>query len=188
VWAVTATPTIGRTSAEVQAVNSPIISGLIGSIIAVILCKYISQRVRFRASQGNLRFGWPVFALGCLCLFISFFAGAAFFFDANVWESTSDFLSVIALIAFFGSGAVYTFGEAFMVKGSFDKDQISFHTPWTGTKSEKWRDLLSVQFNGRANWYVLSFNSGSKIRLSTLLAGHGNVLQLLTAKGFDVPE
>lgn len=163
--------------------DSSIISGLIGGAISVVLVGYLSTRVRNTLADGMLRYGWGIFLLGCVCLALVGFAIGAFFYDNDVWTDRGEFLAVIGLIIGFGLGAIYSFGEYFLVRGNYDDQGIEFYTPWTGQKSEKWHNLRSVKFSGSMSWYVLRFKDGRTIRLSSLLSGHGGVLSKLEGMG-----
>lgn len=166
--------------------DSSIISGLIGGVVAVILCTYISKNVRIAKVEGELQFGTFLVMFAWCCIGIVVFALWAFFNDKDAWEKPSELYSVIGLFFGFGFSSIYCFGEYFKVRGKFDDHGIDFYTPWTGRKTEKWAELESVEFNSLANWYVLKFTSGKKIRLSGLLSGHGDVLEIIKAKGYDV--
>jgi hypothetical protein len=160
------------------------ISGLVGGIAAIFITAYISKKVRDSSVDGELRFGNSVIVLGWCCLGFSALAFSAFFYDNDVWKDRGEFFAVVFLVVGMGIGAIYCFGEYFKVHGNFDDEGIVFHTPWTGTKTEKWNDLASFDFNSWGNWYVLEFKSGARIRLSALLSGHGKVLDLLSQKGY----
>ena len=162
--------------------SSSILSGLIGGLASVAICSYISAKVRGSAEQGALRYGAWLVVLGWCCLAFVGFAVWALFYDLDVWERSSELLSVIGLIVGFGVGAAYCFGEYFFTRGIYDRDGIDLSTPWTGRKTESWNDLVAVDFNATANWFVLTFRSGNKVRLSTMLSGHGGVLDVLHAK------
>lgn len=163
--------------------NSSVISGLIGGLVSVAICSYISAKVRGFAEQGTLRWGAWLVVLGFCCLAFVAFAFAALFIDADVWVDRGELFAVIALIVGFGSGAGYCFAEYFLTRGSYDDNGIDFYTPWTGPKAERWSDLRGVELNAQMSWYVLTFRSGNKIRISTMLSGHGGILALLEQKG-----
>jgi len=165
--------------------DSSIISGLIGGAVSVVLCTYISKSVRKSQAVGELQFGTFLIVLAWCCLAFVGLAVWAFFNDADAWEKPSELYSIIGLFVGFGIASVYCFGEYFKVRGRFDEKGIDFTSPWTGKKSESWEDLESIKFNSQANWYVLHFKSGEKIRLSSLLSGHGEVLELLESKGYN---
>jgi len=165
--------------------DTGVISGLIGGIISVVLISHLSSKIRNSTEEGKLRYGWGLLVLGLCCLAFVGLAIWAFFYDLDAWEKPRELFSIIGLFIGFGAGAIYTFGEYLKVHGSYDERGIVFHTPWTGTKNEKWENLISVKFNSNLNWYVLKFQSGKKIRLSNLLGGHGGVLRVLEGKGFD---
>lgn len=166
--------------------DSSIVSGLIGGAISVAIVTYLSAKLRDQASDGSLRWGWGLFLLGLLCLVIVVFAVSAFFHDSDVWTDRGEFFAVIGLIVGFGFGAILCFADYFIVRGSYDDQGIEFRTPWTGTKVERWKDLESVRFSAQMGWYVLKFRSGKVIRLSTLLSGHGGVIEKLDQMGFDL--
>lgn len=163
--------------------GSSIVSGLIGGVLSVVICTYISKSMRKSETEGELKFGTFLVVLAWICMLFVVLAFLDFFYDADVWEKRSEFFSILGLIVGFGIGAIYCFGEYFKVRGEFDSKKIDFYTSWTGRKTESWDDLIEVKFNGFTNWYVLSFNSGKTIRLSNLLGGHGEVLELVKSKG-----
>ena len=166
--------------------SSSIVSGLIGGLASVVICSYISAKVRGSAEQGTLRYGAWLVVLGWCCLAFVGLAVWALFYDLDVWEKRSELFSVIGIIVGFGAGAVYCFGEYFFTRGTYDDNGIDFSTPWTGRKTESWNDLRAVDFNATANWFVLTFRSGSKVRISTMLSGHGEVLGMLDTKASEL--
>lgn len=164
--------------------STSVISGLIGGLASVLICSYISAKVRGSAEQGTLRWGAWLVVLAFCCLAFAALAFSALFVDANVWEDGGELFAVIGLIVGFGSGAGYCFAEYFLTRGVFDDKKIDFYTPWTGRKTERWSDLCGAELNAQMSWYVLTFRSGNKIRISSLLGGHGGVLSLLEDRGF----
>jgi len=164
--------------------DSGILSGIIGGVIAVVICSIVSAKVSNNSKNGQLKFGLIVSGLFWSCLSIILVCSYVVLFTSINQER--DFLPLLSLIAGFGIAAIYSFGEAYKVRGKFDSEGIEFHTPWTGSKNEKWSDLESVKFNGAANWYTLTFNSGSKVRLSVLLTGHGLVLAHVKSLGYSI--
>ena len=166
--------------------GSSIVSGLIGGLASVVICAYISAKVRGSAEQGTLRYGAWLVVLAWCCLAFVALAASALFIDRNVWVDRGELLAVLGLIVGFGLGAGYCFAEYFLTRGTYDDQRIDFYTPWTGRKTERWSDLSGVELNAQSNWYVLTFPSGKKIRLSILLSGHGGVLSLLEDRGFPL--
>src|SRR5262245_45526074 len=154
-----------------------VISGLIGGLVAVLLTAYIAKRVGRSAAPGQLSYGPFLWGLAVVCLVLALLPIAMTLF----WGHEKDFWAKVALAMGFGLGAIYCFGEAAFVRGTFDEDGIVFSTPWTGLKREKWKDLASVEFNSWCSWYTLTFKSGSKIRLSRYLGGHLSALEMLEA-------
>ncbi|WP_326532796.1 hypothetical protein [Pseudorhodoferax sp.] len=154
-----------------------IISGLIGGLAAALVTSYVAKRVGRGLAPGQLRYGTFMWGLAIVCLAFAVLP-IAIPLPAGLSE---DLWTKVGLFLGFGSGAAYCFGEAAWVKGTFDHRSITFTTPWTGTRHERWQDLVSVQLNEWCSWYVLTFQSGAKIRLSTCLGGHLAVLDAIQA-------
>ncbi|MFT5297697.1 MAG: hypothetical protein ACI9YH_003734 [Colwellia sp.] len=164
--------------------DSGLIGGIIGGVISIILCGIVSSKISHKSNDGQLKFGVIISSLFWLCLVIVLICLYVLVFTDINYDR--DLFPIIGLIIGFGLGAVYSYGEAYKVRGIFDVDSISFHTPWTGSKNEKWSNLESIKFNSSANWYILAFNSGAKIRLSALLTGHGLVVDHVKSLGYTV--
>ena len=154
-----------------------IISGLVGGLVAAMLTAFIAKRIGKASAPGTLKFGLVLWVIATCCLVFAVFVAMTFFanHDKDVWAR-------VALSAGFGVGAIYCFAEAAFVRGRFDETGITFSTPWTGSKSEKWVDLVSIKLNDSANWYTLTFKSGNKIRLSRYLSGHLSALEMASAQ------
>ncbi|WP_198559875.1 hypothetical protein [Colwellia sp. 12G3] len=159
-------------------------SGIIGGIIAVILCTIVSSKISHKTKNGQLKFGMLISGLFWGCLIFSL--GSLYVLLFTDYNHERDFFALIGLIVGFGIGAIYSFGEAFKVHGRFDETSIEFHTPWTGSKDELWVNLQQVKFHSTPNWYTLTFESGAKIRLSALLGGHGLVIDHVKSLGHDL--
>lgn len=158
------------------------LSGAIGGMIAIALCTIISSKAARNSKKGSLSFGYFVMGLGWVCLF----GTLGLIYVMLFTDHGGQYVALSCLIFGFGIGAVYVLGEAFKVSGQFDNESIQFHTPWTGSKNEKWEHLDNVKFNSNANWYTLVFKSGAKIRLSTLLRGHGFVIEHVKSLGHSL--
>lgn len=144
----------------------------------MLLTAYVAKRVGKSAAPGKLNYGVFMWGLALACLLFSLFPIAITLF----WGHDKDFWAKVALLIGFGLSAIYCFGEAAFVRGSFDQDGIAFLTPWTGLKREEWKDLVSVELNDWCSWYTLTFKSGKKIRLSRYLGGHLSALEMAEAK------
>ena len=154
-------------------------SGLIGGIVGAALCFYISKKNGNRAPHGVLRFGFFMLFFAVLGFAIAALGVFLFFYGTH-----RDQLVYDILLAIFGFGmSIYIFGEYFFTKGKFNENGIEFKSPWSAPKREEWSNLLSVEFNSVASWYVFQFKSGNAIRLSSLLSGHRVVLDLVIEKG-----
>lgn len=164
--------------------ESAVISGLIGGLVAVVVCTYISKNAKNSKVKGELRFGVFLLIPAWCCLALIGLVAWRLFNDPS-WSRPGDLYRVVGLFIGLGAGSAYGFGEYYKVRGKFDDRGIDFYTPWTGRKTESWEDLESAGFNPIANWYTLRFKSGNRIRISGLMSGYGDVLNLLESKGYD---
>ena len=155
----------------------PIISGLIGGLIAILLTAYVASRVGKGGEPGQLRYGGFMWALAAGCLLLAFLPIAV-----TLAGNDKEFWAKVVLFLVSGIGAAYCFAEAALVRGSYDEQGIQFHTPWTGTKTEAWHDLRSVEFLASCSWYTLTFASGRKIRLSQFLQSHLSAVEMASTK------
>ncbi len=124
-----------------------------------------------------------MWVLATVCLAMAVLPAAAL-----VSQPDKELWAKVCLILAFGLSAIYCFGEAAFVRGTFDQDEIVFRTPWTGVKREKWRNLVSVERNDSWNWYALTFKSGKTIRLSRYLSGHLSALEMASARAVEEDE
>lgn len=74
--------------------DSSIISGLIGGLIAILVGYYVVKKNKNIDSEGKLYFGNLVLGIGVFCLLLSVFAFSAFFFDDDVWQEPTEFWAV----------------------------------------------------------------------------------------------
>ena len=166
--------------------DTSISSGLIGGISALFICLIAGTLAKKKRTNGELKQSLLIFFLAQASLLFVLFAVWAFFYDEGVQTDATEIFSVVALFVGFGVGAIYFFGEYYRVKGKFDNDQITYHTPWTGTKVELWQDLTSAKFNKWMYWYSLTFKSGKKIRISYYMLGHNEVVELLKQRNIEI--
>lgn len=104
----------------------------------------------------------------------------------NIWDDPAGLYSAIVLIIGFGIGSIYLFGEYFNTHGIYTSEWIMFHSPWTGTKLEKWTDLKTINYESSYSWFVLTFEDEKKIRLSAYLGGLDGLPVILHRLGHDV--
>ena len=150
---------------------SGVVSGILGGLLAAGLTALIARNVRRSALPGTLRFGVSMWILGLLCAVLAVLPAISTYLghDREVWAKL---LLTVGCLA----GAIYAFGEAAFVRGTYDEEGIYFQSPWTGKKSQRWIDLRSIELNEWAFWYTLQFKDGEKIRLSMYLSGHVGAL------------
>jgi len=113
----------------------------------IVIAFFLLYPIVFKGSikKGNLK-GRKV--LICISLLLAIFA----LFPSYDWlsgrfDSEGDSFYLAFLIIILLGGAVYFFGEGYLVKGKFNETKIIFQTPWTGRKECNWSLLRDVDFN-----------------------------------------
>jgi hypothetical protein len=153
--------------------------------VTVSLITYVINSASHSAKKGQLKYGLFIKGLGVVCFLFSVIPFIVFLTGNYQIDKPGETAALIGLTLGFGVGAVYAIGEGFFVNGAYDQNSIKFTTPWTGVKNERWEDLQSIKFNSICYWYVLKFNSGKIIRLSSYLGGNGYLLEHLREQGHD---
>lgn len=166
--------------------DSSITFGLLGGAVAVLLGPVITRSAAAKQTNGRLYYGSWLFLLGLVCLLFTASLGWKFLFGEELFNNSADAIYGLILICSFGLSAYASLAEYFKVKGQFDSCIITFYSPWTGRKEERWENLVSANFNALMYWFVLEFESGKKVRVTPLLNGHGELKRLLKDKGFEV--
>ena len=160
---------------------SVLAAGLFGAFAAWFAVRWISARLRIGAGDGSLVFAPFLERLGILQLL-----GVAVLAWVALSREHDSYTALAALALLLAIGGIYCLCEGIMTRGKVDDGGIIFITPWGGRRNEAWHDLRSVDYRSWCGMYVLKFRSGSVIRLSVLLSGHGAVLQHLRARGHRV--
>ena len=160
-------------------------SEVLAPIVASLIVLFVTYKVKQSSKPGQLKYSWVLLALGFCCFLFVLLAIYAFFYDLDAWEKTSEMVAIIGLFIGFGSGTFFSVTEYYKVYGNYDKEKITFYTPWTGLKDEKWDNLESVKYNHSYSWYELRFKNKKVIRLSTWLSGYEDVLMLVEERGFS---
>lgn len=166
---------------------------LIGSSIVAILIIYFRNRARRFQPNRDLQFGWGTAVLGAFLLVpFGIFPLILIVVVIDAMTSGEGFSqltssSICLLILCFPSvcGASLL-AEFFFSKGHFDTNEIIYRDVWAGRMRQHWEDLEDVDYNEFMGWYVFTFRTGPKIRLSRLLSGHKAILKMLQKKGFPI--
>lgn len=158
-----------------------------GAAVASVFT-YYAGRASDARQPGELKFGSLIKGLGLVCLIIP--VGSLLVFLSGNYQvgKPGETAALLGLSLGFGVLAIYTLAEGFLVRGSYDESAISFSSPWSGRKNEKWEDLESVEFNRLCGWYELKFRSGNVIRLSSYLGGRRHLLVFLQMRGHDTSD
>lgn len=150
------------------------------------IATYAIKKATYATKEGELRFGAFMKVLGLICVAFSVIPFYVLLTGKYDVEKPGETPALIGLIIGFGFAAVFILAEALLVKGSYNHHSITFSTPWSGTKTERWEDLESIKFSGTFSWYLLKFKSGKVMRLSSFLNGHGHLLDFLRSRGHEI--
>lgn len=156
--------------------------GIIGAFVAILLLAYASRRAAFAGPPGQLRYGTIPRVLGVLLATMTLCLAYVMIFVEHAGHT----VALALLTGAFGAGAIYMLAEVLRTRGKFDPAGIELETPWSGRKAQRFSDLVAARFDRAMNQYVLTFQDGTKIRLSNLLEGHGGVLEHVRALGKTV--
>ena len=159
-----------------------LITGLLGAFVAYVLVRILSRRIREGTGDGRLGYSSVVLALGWLLIIFASILTTSMFMGPSATPEVSR--SVVAAVL--GAAGIALLFQGVLTRGWYDGSGIRFSTPFGGKVDELWRDLRKVSYNRHCGWYVLSFRSGKKIRLSKLLCGYGGVLERLQLLGHHV--
>ena len=154
--------------------QSAISTGLTVSIIG-----YLTNKAVYSQKKGNLKYGMPMKFLGIICFIVSAVPLYVLLAQNYQVDKPGETTALIGLAVGFGLGAIYFVTESFFVFGNYDCNKIEFFSPWTGTKTQDFKNLDYCSLNPFCGYYVLKFKDGTKIRLSTQLSGHGHLIDFL---------
>jgi len=157
--------------------------GILGGLMASYLTKKHNAKKPKKNANGQLKYTWSILFLGVACLAFVLLLSVILLFTQSAPESLKELSAVIGLYVAFCVGGIYSLLEYYGVRGSFTKEGIVLKTFWSATKEEKYKDLVSNDFNTLASWQVLKFKSGATIRLSSHLLGYDDVIAILKRRG-----
>ena len=61
--------------------------------------------------------------------------------------------------------------EFHRVRAEWTDVELTFTSPWGGTRRLRWTDLKDVQYSHSAGWFVVRGQDGTKVRLGQFLGG-----------------
>lgn len=63
--------------------------------------------------------------------------------------------------------------------------EIGFTSPWASSRRLRWNDIVQVKYAAAARWFIVRGRDGTKIRLSYLLGGLGDLLEEMKRRTSD---
>jgi len=138
-----------------------IIKGILFGLI-MFLIGYFNRK---SSKKGKLFFGkWILFlGAGFLVPIIWILYG--------VLNGLAEDQSIIFAIIIFAIPSLYCFLEYKKTYGDYNKDYVSFCTPWSGCKKYKWDEIEKITYSENMHWYIIYTNDNKKMRFSSYLAG-----------------
>ena len=148
---------------------------ILGGILTAVIVGHFISKAESVETYGKLHFGKFTLVLSVCCFVFSAFMLWVWIYVNHGGQD----IPIALLFICFSTGSIYTFFECFYTKGSYDKNGLNFKSPWQGSRIYSWKDLLYIDFNDILNWYILEFNDGKKIRISSYMHGQNGLFKLL---------
>ena len=151
---------------------SPIISGLIGGAIAMLMVMTAKKQGRTEGERQYLEFGlfFKVMALICVP-----FAGVILYAVSQSYQG-QEVVSVIVACGFLAAAVFFPY-QAFFIKFSYDQAFIYFSSPIAGDNQIPWQHLQKVGYSWllQADYIVVA--DVGKIWCSNMLHGYADFMQ-----------
>ncbi|MCW8875641.1 MAG: hypothetical protein OQK51_01175 [Kangiellaceae bacterium] len=164
---------------------SAIISGLVGSIIIILLISYFKNNPSQSDVSNKLSMGKGALFIAVLCFSMTAFLIWVIFDDHDIMDKPTDLVIALTLTSITSGLGFYFLIDFLFVKLSFNEEKIIFESPWRKKIEERWENIESVYFNDNYYWHVIIFKSQKKIRISIFLSGRLNFLEQLKNIGFN---
>ena len=158
----------------------PLLSGLIGAVIAGLLLRWVSRESGKALPSGTVRYGGRMRATSLFLLAIgSFIAYAAA--HASPSQRWIAFLVAAPLFA----GSVWFVMEAFLVSAKVTKENLEHRSPWRGTRTIPWSRITGYSYSHAMGWHVLEAEGYGAVRLSVYMSGVDQVAEQLASQQSD---
>jgi hypothetical protein len=73
--------------------------------------------------------------------------------------------------AAFIAGSVAMVVDFMRVRAEWTDTELTFSSPWGGTRKLRWTDVAEVTYSHSSGWFVVRGQDGTKVRLSQFLGG-----------------
>lgn len=158
----------------------PLISGLIGAVIAALLMRWISRGNEKTLLPGTVRYSPRMRALSLLMLAVgSFIAYAAI--HASPSQRWIAFLVAAPLFA----GSVWFVLETFLVSAQVSKASLIHRSPWRGVRNIPWSAITGYEYSHAMGCHVLETEGHGTVRLSVYMSGVDQVAEQLVPQQDD---
>lgn len=144
----------------------PIVSGLIGGLVAYILLRTTKAKARPVQGRRYLVYGWGIKVVTALFLPGSLFVAYA----ASQARPDQRALAVLIALLFVG-GALYLAYEVFLVRLSFDEQNIYHDSPLAGHRTIPRAAIEEVGYSHLVQAYYLRAGGYGRVWFSAYMAG-----------------
>lgn len=159
----------------------PIISGVIGGLVAVAIISWLARDAATAQTDGLLCYGRKTRAIAVGLLLIALFIGYAAL-RASPDQRVIAAVVAVALLA----GGIWFVVETFCFQARVTDTHLIVRSPWRGVREVPWEAVEGYSFSEVNRWHVLHTRGYGKVRLSVLLEGVDQVAEKL-GRHADVP-
>ncbi|CAM2821711.1 hypothetical protein PAT01_39350 [Pseudoalteromonas atlantica] len=153
---------------------SPIISGLIGGVIATLMVVFAKNKSERVGDARQLTFGILFKAFAFLLVPFTFFVLYAI---SQSYEGQEIAASLVGLGFLLGS--IFFPYQAFFIEFSYDDKNVYFKSPIAGNKKVSWNGLRKVGYSWLLQADYIVVDGIGRIWCSNMLQGYGELMEFL---------
>jgi hypothetical protein len=164
----------------------PILSGLVGALIATAVGALIRRSRPVVAGDGALVLRYPR-ALGVFGLMIGGVFGAFAVRNAIYGNAVNSYAMAVAVPLVLALLGFYLAAEGFVVRVILSETGVQATTLW-GTRAAPWSDIVEVTSSSSDGGYVLHTRAAGRLKVGGMLAGTSALPEHLAKRGIPVVE
>lgn len=153
----------------------PLLSGVIGAVIAAGLIAWGSRGAEKDLPAGRIRYGRRMRGLSLAMLAVGIFIAYAAL-HASQSQRVVTFFVAAPLFA----GALWFVLETYFVEVTVSATHLTHKSPWRRTRSIPWPAITGYEFSEVNSCHVLTTKGFGSVRLSTYMSGVDEVAEYLS--------
>ncbi len=163
---------------------SPLLSGLVGAIIACALVTLAERRQRagFRGAEGwtMLRSGWLIKFAILLCAVLTALIGYFFWSGGSTrGDAATQNLYALSLLLAFAAGTVYLLWTSYARTIAWKGDELRIRRAFAGEMVQRLSHVTAAEKNDVRGEYRLTFRDGSRLGISAYFDGSRELIEQL---------